>query len=338
MHKTHLNDNVVLTQTKNNVAIMRKDLVIKSNTLVEACFNLSLAEYRILHMAFAEMAEYESGKGTFSSRPFRVTAQDYMQLFDVDRATAYEAMKSASERLFSRYFTYEIVYQKPDFIEVVKSRWVQKISYADTKGYITFSLAEDVFTMIGQLKECFTRYRLSKTAQLTSVYAIRLYEMMIQWQSTKVVPMLELEVLRERLDIQPDEYPRVFDFKKRVLEPAITQINEFTDITVTYEQHKEGRTVKGFTFKLKQKPKPQDSTPKRDEDTIDMFCNLSDGQVKMYSSILSKVHSISDLAGNKDYQAFAVWIANILRDPTSVREETAKRIFKALRTETDFKG
>ena len=44
---------------------MKKDLVIKSNTLVEACFNLSLAEYRILNMAFAEMAEYESGKVHF---------------------------------------------------------------------------------------------------------------------------------------------------------------------------------------------------------------------------------------------------------------------------------
>ena len=213
-----------------------------------------------------------------------------------------------------------------------------KISYADSKGYVTFSLAEDVFTMIGQLKECFTRYRLSKTAQLTSVYAIRLYEMMVQWQSTKVVPMLDLEVLRERLDIQPDEYPRVFDFKKRVLDPAITQINDHTDITVSYEQHKTGRAITGFTFKFKPKPKPQDTTPKRDKDTIDMFCNLSDKQINYYSSTMSKLHSISDLAGNKDYQAFAVWIGNILRDPSSVREETAKRIFKALRTETDFKG
>ena len=216
-------------------------------------------------MAFAEMAEYESGKGTFTSRPFKVTAQEYMQLFEVDRATAYEAMKSASERLFNRYFTYDVVHQKPDFIEVVKSRWVQKISYADSKGYVTFSLAEDVFTMIGQLKECFTRYRLSKTAQLTSVYAIRLYEMMVQWQSTKVVPMLDLEVLRERLDIQPDEYPRVFDFKKRVLDPAITQINDHTDITVSYEQHKTGRAITGFTFKLKQKPSPK--TPRQNEIT-----------------------------------------------------------------------
>jgi tryptophan synthase alpha chain len=48
-----------------------------------------------------------------------------------------------------------------------------------------------------------------------------------------------------------------------------------------------------------------------------MFCNLSDSQINTYSSVLSKVHSISDLAGNKDYQAFAIWIANILRDPSS---------------------
>ena len=65
---------------------------------------------------------------------------------------------------------------------------------------------------------------------------------------------------------------------------------------------------------------------------------MTDSQINTYSSILSNVHSISDLAGNKDYQAFAVWISNILRDPKSVRENTAKRIFKALRTETDFKG
>jgi hypothetical protein len=47
---------------------MKNDLVIKSNTLVEACFNLSLTEYRILHVAFTELAEYESDKGLFHTR------------------------------------------------------------------------------------------------------------------------------------------------------------------------------------------------------------------------------------------------------------------------------
>ena len=123
----------------------------------------------------------------------------------------------------------------------------------------------------------------------------------------------------------------------RVLDPSIDQINKHTDITVTYEQHKKGRTITGFSFRFKQKPQTKKTETKRDPSTVDMFCNLSDSQINTYSSVLSKVHSISDLAGNKDYQAFAIWIANILRDPSSVREEIAKRIFKALQTETDFK-
>ena len=43
------------------------------------------------------------------------------------------------------------------------------------------------------------------------------------------------------------------DLKKRVLEPALKQVNEHTDITASYEQHKKGRTITGFSFKFKQK-------------------------------------------------------------------------------------
>lgn len=264
---------------------MKNDLVIKSNTLVEACFNLSLTEYRILHVAFTELAEYESDKGLFHTREFRVYAKDYSKLFNTDESDAYKVLRDASERLFNRYFTYDRVYQKPDFIECVKSRWVQKISYADTQGYIKFQLADDVFSMIGQLKDCFTRYRLSKTAQLTSVYAIRLYEMMIQWQSTKVVPVIELNTLRERLAIEEHEYPRVYDFKNRVLDPAIKQINKYTDITVSYEQHKQGRIISGFSFKFKQKKddKPKINT-KRDPNTPDFFIKMTDAQRHLFAN------------------------------------------------------
>jgi hypothetical protein len=68
-----------------------------------------------------------------------------------------------------------------------------------------------------------------------------------------------------------------------------------------------------------------------------MFCNLSDAQINKYSSILSKLSELSDLSNFPDYPTFALWIGGILRDPKSVREETAKRIFKALHEKTDFK-
>jgi plasmid replication initiation protein len=301
---------------------MKNDLIIKSNTLVEACFNLSLTEYRILHIAFTELAEYESDKGLFHTREFRVYAKDYSKLFNIDESDSYKVLRDASERLFNRYFTYDRVYQRPDFIECVKSRWVQKISYADTQGYIKFQLADDVFTMIGQLKDCFTRYRLSKTAQLTSVYAIRFYEMMIQWQSTKVVPIIELNTLRERLAIEEHEYPRVYDFKNRVLDPAIEQINKYTDITVSYEQHKQGRIITGFSFKFKQKKddKPKNNT-KRDPNTPDFFIKMTDAQRHLFANKMSEMPEMSKYSqGTESYQQFAIRIADMLLEPEKFRE------------------
>jgi len=47
----------------------------------------------------------------------------------------------------------------------------------------------------------------------------------------------------------------------------------------------------------------------------------------MRQNLLSK---FSDLSHFLDYPTFAIWISGILRDPTSVREETSKRILKAL--------
>ena len=116
------------------------------------------------------------------------------------------------------------------------------------------------------------------------------------------------------------------------------EITANTDIDLSYENVKRGRSVVGFKFTVKEKPKPKVIETKRDKNTIDMFCNLTDAQVQKYSSILSKVSDISDLSTFPDYSTFAQWIASILRDPKSVREETAKRIFKALRIHTDFKG
>jgi hypothetical protein len=101
---------------------------------------------------------------------------------------------------------------------------------------------------------------------------------------------------------------------------------------------KKGRSVIGFKFTVKEKPKPKLIALERDQKTIDMFCKLTDAQINKYSSILSRVNDMSDLSTFPTYDAFALWIANILRDPESVRDETAKRIFKALHKYTDFKS
>ena len=59
-------------------------------------------------------------------------------------------------------------------------------------------------------------------------------------------------------------------------------------------------------------------------------------QIAKYSMILCKLGSISDLSNFPDYPTFANWIGNILRSPEKADEQTAKRIFTALKTETDY--
>jgi hypothetical protein len=98
--------------------------------------------------------------------------------------------------------------------------------------------------------------------------------------------------------------------------------------------------VVGFKFIVREKPKPKLIAPEREIKTVDLFCNMnmSDAQINKYSTILSKLSDLSDLSNFPDYPTFAIWISGVLRDPKSVREETAKRILRAIHTKTDFKS
>ena len=145
-----------------------------------------------------------------------------------------------------------------------------------------------------------------------------------------------LEHIKNELGL-PKSYDKLCNLKDRVMKPSLNEITTNTDIELTYENVKKGRSVVGFKFIVKEKPKPKLIAPQRDQRTIDMFCNLSDAQINKYSTILSKLSELSDLSNFPDYPTFALWISGILRDPKSVREEITKRIFKALHSKTDFK-
>jgi len=83
-------------------------------------------------------------------------------------------------------------------------------------------------------------------AKMTSAHAIRLYELLIQWDSTGT-RTVEIEQLREMLQLE-GRYPSIKDFKLRVLEPAVTQINEHSPLSLTWSQRKTGRKVTHLVF------------------------------------------------------------------------------------------
>ena len=126
----------------------------------------------------------------------------------------------------------------------------------------------------------------------------------------------------------------------RVIEQSIKQINEHTDITASYEQHKKGRLITGFSFKFKQK-KPKQAkiateTPKTATNDLDTIKPLTEPQIAKYSMILCKLGSISNLSNFPRLSNLCELIGNILRNPEKADEQIAKRIFTALKTETDY--
>ena len=304
-----------------------KDWVVLQNRVVECYRSMSLDEKRLFIMA-TPLARTTK---VSSNDPIFISSSDFARECGVDLSTAYTALEVASDRLFTRFFGYTA-----ENGDRVKMRWVNKVIYKAGQGGSELYFSDEVLLLLREFDALnpYTKYKKEVVLRLKKDYSLDFYHLAKKHQTMGGF-QISLDELFEQLGL-PESYRRIGNLKDRVIKPSLEEITANTDIDLSYENVKRGRSVVGFKFTVKEKPKPKVIETGRDKNTIDMFCKLTDAQIQKYSSILSKVSDISDLSTFPDYSTFAQWIANILRDPKSVREETAKRIFKALRTHTDF--
>ncbi|ALV74961.1 replication initiation protein RepM [Acinetobacter johnsonii] len=297
---------------------MKNGLVVKDNALINASYNLELTEQRLVMLAIINAREL--GQGITADSKLEIHASDYAKLFNVSPDASYKALKDAVNNLFNRQFSYTAEYKKTGKVGIVRSRWVSRIFYVDDLALLEITFAPDVVPLITRLEEHFTKYEAKQVAHLTSKYATRLYELLIAWREVGKTPVFELQQLRKNLGVEDDEYQRMHHFKSRVLETAITQINEHTDIKATYEQHKKGRTITGFSFKFKQKVQPKIET-KRDPNTPDFFIKMTDAQRHLFANKMSEMPEMGKYSqGTESYQQFAIRIADMLLEPEKFRE------------------
>ena len=305
-----------------------KDWIVLQNRVVECFRGMSLDEKRLFIMAtpLARTTKISSND------PIFISSSDFSKECGIDLSTAYTALELASERLFTRFFGYTNAEG-----DRVKMRWLNKVIYKAGQGGSELYFTDEVLLLLREFDALnpYTKYKKEVVLRLKKDYSLDFYHLAKKHQTMGGF-QISLDELFEQLGL-PESYQDLSNLKKRVIKPSLDEITTNTDIDLTYENVKRGRSVVGFKFTVREKPKPKVIETGRDKNTIDMFCKLTDAQIQKYSSILSKVSDISDLSTFPDYSTFAQWIANILRDPKSVREETAKRIFKALRTHTDFK-
>ena len=297
---------------------MKKDLVVKTNRLNQAFQVLSLAEFHIVQLAIVDARD--TGTGLTTDIPLRIDALRYADVFGTTRQNAYMRMKEAEETLFNRRFSFF-----DEDGKLVKSRWISQVKYLDNEGAIEIVFTPAVvqgISRINGVKEFFTQYLLSQTAQLKSVYSSRLYELLIQWRSTGKTPIINLEDFRAQLGVEENQYKLMSDLKKRVLDLAINDINEKTDIKVNYQQHKKGRSISGFSFTFKQKKTSnQPVENKRDPNTVDIFSTMTDAQRHLFANKLSEMPEMSKYSqGTESYQQFAIRIADMFLDTEKFSE------------------
>lgn len=259
---------------------MKKDLIVKDNTLINASYTLSLTEQRLLLLSISKAQE--SGLEINHNDYITIHAEEFVKAFGVNDKSVYASLKEACTTLFRREFSYRTGKT------VVHSRWLQSSKYNDDSGNIEILFAKEIVPFISQLKKRFTSYFLKDVSQMTSVYAIRLYELIIAWKSTGKTPVIELEDLRMKLGVEPHEYKRMTNFKARVLDVAIKQINELSNIKIKVTQHKKGRKIIGFSFVFYETDVLDELSKElqeRDPNTIDWVNGHADNKKKKRKKI-----------------------------------------------------
>lgn len=285
---------------------MNKNHVVKSNQVIEASYQLSAVEQRIV---LAAISCIPKNQPITDDELYPVSVIE-LQLLGVHEKTAYRDLKEGINRLYERSINLSIDDKS------IKMRWVQEIQFLDSQSVIGIRFSKPILPFISNLSREFTKYALSDIAGINSAYAIRIYELLVQYRQ---IGKREISVdsLRTMLELGK-KYPLFADFKKRVIDTAVDQINEYSPLKVTYEQKKTGRKVTHILFSFKEKTK---SISQQGIDIAKDFYKLTDAQINMFGNQLSRLPELSYLAvGNESYEALASKIKEMLRDPTQQKQ------------------
>lgn len=222
---------------------MAKELVTKSNSLLNASYYLDLGEYRLITASVA-MAR-KAGLGITADRPLKISVQEFASLYNLDRTTAYKMLRSACDSLFERQISYLETLDGRKMIS--RTRWVQRVSYSIEGEGVELVFSSDVAPHIAGLSDKFTTFYIENIKKLRSPYAVRLYEQLARWKNAGQTPEIELDELKRLMGIEPHLYTKLLVFKK-LLNSCLEKINEHTDLRVTYQQKKQGRFIKAIRF------------------------------------------------------------------------------------------
>lgn len=221
-----------------------KQMVRKSNDLVEARFKFDLYEMR-LFLKMVSMVKNED----IDFQVYRVYLRDVVQDFELGNS-GYERIREAARRLMSKVVT---LYMEHDLgIMRFETPVVIGLGSFD-KGvgerFVEVSFHPNLKPHLLNLKSRFLLYDMRNILRLPSTYSIRMYELLKQYERIGK-RRFRVDNLKEILGVT-EGYPLYGNFKQRVLDKAQKDLEKHTDISFTYEERKEGKMVTELVFSIK---------------------------------------------------------------------------------------
>lgn len=223
-----------------NTDKLREQIVVKSNAMINALGALSLQQTRFIAWLASSLPH-----GMISpDKPFdlEIDVSAFSAAFDIDSRLAYSEVRKISRVLQQKIIHIPIGH------DVVEVGILTKARYRSGEGRVWLRIDEDLLPHIVGLREQFTKYRIKDVYQFSSAHTWRVYELLRQY---KDIGRREIEVdeLKQKLGVL-GRYSVLADLRKRVIDPAVDEINTTSDIFIEYDQKKRGRRIVAFLFMI----------------------------------------------------------------------------------------
>ena len=232
--------------------MVKEVMVYQANPLIEGRRDFSLTEARLFYLGLRDIVPKLTNKvkpwEDMSIKDFPTThiePKKLMEIFGNDKY--YSTLEGICDRLAEK--TVRIKREKkkgftnyPVFL---------KLEYIQGEGLTLIFNPCMIPYLLDLADKPFTKLPFEQVWALRSSYALRLFELLLQYQNTKTHERtMTVEELRECLGVPDEAYrDKMVNFKARVIDSSIKDINEKTAYKVEYENVKEGRKIVAFKFK-----------------------------------------------------------------------------------------
>lgn len=212
--------------------------VTKSNSLIDASYKLNVQAQKLVLACLGKVDPRRE-----IPKEITITAAEFSDLMGIPNA--HRELYLAADALFASVIK---IREDNNDIEVY---WIQKKSKKiKGAGSVTITWSDDVIKYISSLQSRFTSYKLRHIAELQSSHSIRMYELLMKFNSTGE-RVIYLDDFKSSLGLS-DKYPLFKDLNKWVIKPSVDELNQRSDLTIKYETIKKGRSVAALSFTFKQ--------------------------------------------------------------------------------------